>query len=185
MVGDSLAEALRQCNLVFDINQRIHELEELKKEAKKESKKNQIVLLSEIVTMRIVDSAGARLGFGEKDVIINKMEMYCILNPNASSIESLSNFFISLRLYSQAHVYSFLVAKNNRIDAGYLVQIENEEQIIRDGGHSYVKFSSAEDFEKVIKYCDECLATFNSYLKKEKLIAHFNDFNERMHPILY
>lgn len=175
ITSDLLVEALNQASLVSKINKKILELEELKKEAEKKGKKGQIVLFSEEVSMKIVEAATSGDRICERNTFINKMEIYCILSANSSSIERLSNFFLKLNLYSKADVYSFLIAKNNKVDAGYLVQTKNDKLLIQDGGLGRIKFSSVEDFRKVINYCDECIIKFNGSLKGKKLIPHFNE----------
>ena len=164
---DSLAEALRRCNLVFDINKEMRKIEKLKKELKKLSKKDEIIIFSEQVNFKIIEAATSGRSYTQRNAIIDKIEIDCDLSSK--------DIFLNLNLYSGVYHYSFLFAKNKGSDAGYLVQTKKDELLIMDGGNRSVEFSSAEDFKKVINYCDEYLAKFNSFLKGEKLIPHFNE----------
>jgi hypothetical protein len=167
ITADSLVEALWQCNLVFGINKKMQEIEEQKKEVEILSKKKKLILFSEQVNFKIIEAATSNESCVQRNFVIDKIEIDCTLSSKY--------FFLNLNLYSGTHSCSFLFAKNKGSNAGYLVQTHNDELLIMDGEMGRVKFSSADDFKRVIKYCDEYLAKFNSFLKGEKLIPHINE----------
>jgi hypothetical protein len=170
---NSLTEAVGQCNLVFEINKKRREIEELKKEVKRLSKKDKFVLFSEQVNFKIIEAATSNESCVQRNFVIDKIEISPALYANSS--DDFYSFFLKLNLYRGVYVFSFLFAKNKGGNAGYLVQTENDELLIMDGGNGRVKFSSVDDFQRVIKFCDEYLAKFNSFLEDEKLIPHFNE----------
>ncbi|MFZ4631618.1 MAG: hypothetical protein ACOYL8_00230 [Patescibacteria group bacterium] len=164
--------ALRQYSLVLDVNRKISEVRKLKEELEKLSKQDNLVIFQKEVSMEFVKACNGSM-FHEDRGTLDKINISCSLRVK-DSFRSLSDFFLRMHLYSGENTYSFIIAKNKGGDAGYLVQTKDKELLIEDGGGAFVRFLSAEDFHKVINYCDESIEMVNVFLKEDKLVRHLN-----------
>ena len=85
-------------------------------------------------------------------------------------------FSLNLNFVGQKRNFSFMVAvtKGNGCDGHYGVWLHEDELMIRDGGSAFVKFSSKEDFDLVMKFCNYSIAKFNyGLLKKDHLKIYY------------
>lgn len=168
---DALA-ALKQYALVSDINRKIREIEELKKEVEKLSKKDDLVIFQKEVSMEFIEACDGSMFHAETGTL-NKISISCSLCAKNDS-SSPSDFFLSLNLSSRESSYSFIIAKNEGSNAGYLVQTKDDKLLIEDAGETFVRFLSANDFETIIYYCDQSIEKVNDFLTNDKLVRHLN-----------
>ncbi len=164
--------ALKQYALVSDINRKIREIEELKKEVEKISKKEDLVIFQKEVMIKFIEACDGSMLHTETGNF-NKISISCSLCAKNNSNDH-SDFFLSLNLYSCKSSYSFIIAKNEGSNAGYLVQTKDEKLLIEDGGGVFVRFLSANDFETIIYYCNQLIEKLNDFLTNDKLVRHIN-----------
>ncbi len=172
---DLLMEALRRYGLVSGINKKYQEIEQMKEEIKKLNQQSRLILFSEPVSFRAREASNGSM-FQEEGINLDRMEISCITNSESTIYQHVSDFFLNLCLYSEDKCYSFVIARNKDSHAGYAVMTKESKLIIQNAGDVYVRFSYAEDFQRVISYCNECMAHFNDFLKEEdKLVIHINE----------